>query len=656
LANALPLDGGPDGTPSDEISDVGIAPKRPMDGGQDGGAPDAAIENHDGGIEEFTNHPPVLCPIGNKEVNEMESLQFSVCASDADGDSLIFGAGNLPPGSTFNVSNQLFNWIPMYEQAGLYQTTFLAFDGELSDVETINITVLDFCEKFLYEDADGDEFGNRENSQYSCELVGYVENALDCDDTNNTIYPGAPEFCDLLDNDCNPLSTDGEGETVLNAVQAGVCLGSTQSCVNGGWQEDYSGILGYEAGLEFSCDELDNDCDELTDESELLDHFNRPDQNGLGLNAFDNPWTEYGTLDHWDIVNNAAETFWIGGWGYNPNTNSNIGHKEKFNIMVKFHFFNTSRSSGNGALMVGINASSGGSNDGVTARISAGNYSTHKIVREGIDLVTGIRELQDNIDYLLRFSFNGSELQLNLWENGTVEPADSFLSAPAQDVPPTKQYLVLTGDMDTGERAGVSIDYLINESPSTPTSYTDNDGDGFGNPSSTPHTGCAIPAGYVLNAEDCNDLSSAINSQAIEECDGTDNNCDGIIDELCDSDEDSIPDPDDNCPTTYNAGLPGTLMEGESNVYQTFGLYYNVTVTFIDSDEAKFNVNGTVTPKLRVGESHTLQDTSKIIVRNILYQDYAGGIHSTTFLVGAQKDCDQDGIGDACDRVTDCPN
>ena len=59
--------------------------------------------------------------------------------------------------------------------------------------------------------------------------------------------------------------------------------------------------------------------------------------------------------------------------------------------------------------------------------------------------------------------------------------------------------------------------------------YEDNDGDGFGNPDIS-ERGCEAPTGYVDNDQDCDDSDSAINPDASEVCDGTDNNCDGTRD------------------------------------------------------------------------------------------------------------------------------
>ncbi len=60
--------------------------------------------------------------------------------------------------------------------------------------------------------------------------------------------------------------------------------------------------------------------------------------------------------------------------------------------------------------------------------------------------------------------------------------------------------------------------------------YTDNDGDGYGDIDYST-TSCSQPPGYVDNALDCNDVFSDVSPDALEYCDGVDNNCDGAVDE-----------------------------------------------------------------------------------------------------------------------------
>ena len=66
----------------------------------------------------------------------------------------------------------------------------------------------------LYADADGDGYGNSSVTATGCEndLIGYVTNATDCDDTRNDVYPGAPGTQDGVDNDCSGGPLDPEEE------------------------------------------------------------------------------------------------------------------------------------------------------------------------------------------------------------------------------------------------------------------------------------------------------------------------------------------------------------------------------------------------------------------------------------------------------------
>jgi subtilisin family serine protease len=87
--------------------------------------------------------PPVLSSIGNKTVNENQSLAFTLSATDMDGYSIAYFMVLNPTatGAALNSSTGVFNWTPGYNQSGIYTVTFTATANGSSDSETITITV-----------------------------------------------------------------------------------------------------------------------------------------------------------------------------------------------------------------------------------------------------------------------------------------------------------------------------------------------------------------------------------------------------------------------------------------------------------------------------------------------------------------------------------
>ncbi len=103
-----------------------------------------------------------------------------------------------------------------------------------------------------WPDTDGDGFGNGDaQPELTCAegAPGFSDNDTDCDDAVAVVYPGAPELCDGLDNDCDFIvpaneTEDGDSDGALTCAD---CNDADDSSYPGAAEED--------------CDGIDHDCD-----------------------------------------------------------------------------------------------------------------------------------------------------------------------------------------------------------------------------------------------------------------------------------------------------------------------------------------------------------------------------------------------------------
>ena len=91
-------------------------------------------------------------------------------------------------------------------------------------------------EAWFYYDADGDGYGNVDQPTMACSApAGYRVDYGDCDDLDPATHPGAAETCNGRDDDCNTLADDDATDAATwypddDADSYGTASGSTQAC------------------------------------------------------------------------------------------------------------------------------------------------------------------------------------------------------------------------------------------------------------------------------------------------------------------------------------------------------------------------------------------------------------------------------------------
>ena len=113
-------------------------------------------------------------------------------------------------------------------------------DAGPSDASADTAVIPDGClTTTYYRDEDGDEVGTETDSVAACTAPeGYVPVAGDCDDTNDTVAPGATELCNYVDDDCDIAVDEG----LIAPVGDPVDLGLLETSIGG------LGIATFEAG------------------------------------------------------------------------------------------------------------------------------------------------------------------------------------------------------------------------------------------------------------------------------------------------------------------------------------------------------------------------------------------------------------------------